>query len=391
MQIAVCHENVLPRRGGAEMYVADLVRRLSAAGHELHLYAARWDPTALPADVVIHPLRKSRGPRAGRPWKFSATLRQALAVDRPEVSISFDKLFGTDVYYPLGGLHVATAAHNLLKHQPGFPRTIARMAQYVESANWSYSRMERRLLTAPDRPLFVANSALVREHARKYYGVDPATVPVIHNAIDPSRFPEHDRPAVRVANRKAWDLAADDIVGAVVAMNYRLKGLEPLLRCLPLIPKESKFRLVVAGSPQTRPWRRLAHRLGVADRVRFVGHCADVRRVFYSADFFIHPTFYDPCSLVVLEALACGLPVVTTTNNGASELLRLPAEGYVIRDPHDPGEMARPILDLLDDNRRAEISRAARGAAGRWTFDHHVQAFERILGGVIASRARRAG
>lgn len=373
------------------MYVADLVRRLSAAGHELHLYAARWDPTALPNDLIIHPLAKSRGPRASRPWMFSATLRAALAQDRPAVSIGFDKLLGTDVYYPLGGLHVATAAHNLLKHRPGLPRALARIAQSVETANWSYSRLERRLLMAANRPLLVANSDLVRRHAQHYYGVDPATVPVIHNAIDPSRFPDHDRPIVRAANRKAWDLEPDAVVGAVVAMNYRLKGLEPLLRALPLLPTDCKFRLLVAGSSQTRPWRRLARKLGVSHRVRFVGHCADVRRVFYASDLFIHPTFYDPCSLVVLEALACGLPVITTTNNGAGELLNPPAEGYVISDPHDAESLAHPIIELLDTDRRQACSRAARAAAERWTFDDHVRAFERVLARVARSPARAAG
>jgi UDP-glucose:(heptosyl)LPS alpha-1,3-glucosyltransferase len=214
-------------------------------------------------------------------------------------------------------------------------------------------------------------------------------VPVIHNAIDPARFPDHDRPTVRASARQAWDLEPDAVVGAVVAMNYRLKGLEPLLRALPLIPRP--FRLLVAGSPQTRPWRRLAARLGIDDRVRFIGHCADIRRVFFASDLFVHPTFYDPCSLVALEAIACGLPVVTTTNNGAGELLRSPDEGFIVSDPHDREQLAAPITALLDAGTRRSCSEAARAASARWTFDHHIRKFEQLLAEVAARRPRLAG
>src|SRR4051812_4271551 len=108
MQIALCHENVLPHRGGAEMYVADLARGLLAAGHEVHLYAKRWDEAVLPKSICFHALNVSNGPRFLRPWRFSKALRTALGRNRPEVSIGFDKVLGTDLYYPLGGLHIAT-------------------------------------------------------------------------------------------------------------------------------------------------------------------------------------------------------------------------------------------------------------------------------------------
>ena len=97
MQIAICHEYVIPARGGAEMYVADLVRRLVAEGHEVHLYARRWDAASLPAALHVHRLPRLPGPRFLRPWRFSAACAEAMERDRPEVSIGFDKVRGTDV------------------------------------------------------------------------------------------------------------------------------------------------------------------------------------------------------------------------------------------------------------------------------------------------------
>src|SRR5262249_46579712 len=103
MNIAFCYESVLPTRGGCETYIAGLARRLAADGHELHLYACRWDPDALPASVVYHPVRVPRRPRFLRPWYFGAACRRLLAGAGHQVTVGFDKISGTDVLYPQGG------------------------------------------------------------------------------------------------------------------------------------------------------------------------------------------------------------------------------------------------------------------------------------------------
>jgi UDP-glucose:(heptosyl)LPS alpha-1,3-glucosyltransferase len=145
---------------------------------------------------------------------------------------------------------------------------------------------------------------------------------------------------------------------------------------------------VVVGNPNYGRYERLATRLGVADRVRFLGHRADPRDCYFAADFLVHPTFYDPCSLVALEALACGLPVITTRYNGASELLTPPTDGIVIEDPHDAPELAAAMTRFTDRGFRAEASSAARQTGNKWTFEHHYQALLDVFGEV--RRTKRA-
>ena len=115
------------------------------------------------------------------------------------------------------------------------------------------------------------------------------------------------------------------------------------------------------GNPRTRPYERLARRLGIESRVRFVGPCREVRNCYFASDFLVHPTFYDPCSLVVLEALACGLPVITTRYNGASELLNPPREGYVIPNPHFHAQLADCMKQFLEPAHRLACAEAAQG------------------------------
>jgi UDP-glucose:(heptosyl)LPS alpha-1,3-glucosyltransferase len=371
MNIAFCYDSVLPARGGCATYIADLARRLVADGHQVHLYACHWDAAALPSAIHCHALPPSRGPRFLRPWRFGTACERALRMGGHEVSIGFDKTWGQDVLYPQGGLHSASAAHNLLKYRHAGARSLVGLVRRFDLAHRSFRALERRQYLGATRPLVIVNSEMVRGHFQHYLGISPSELRVVRSAIDPVRFAEHDRPRRRVEWRGRWGIGPQEAVALFAAINYQLKGLEPLLHAVSLLPAGRPFRLLVVGSRKTGPYERLARQLGIADRVCFAGHCADMRNGYFAADFLVHPTFYDPCSLVVLEALACGLPVLTSRYNGASELLSPLREGYVIDDPHDHDRLAWCMEQLLDPARRSACAHAARQTAAQWTFEHH--------------------
>jgi UDP-glucose:(heptosyl)LPS alpha-1,3-glucosyltransferase len=391
---------VLPARGGCETYISDLARRLIADQHEVHLYACRWDETALPAAMHFHALPAGRGPRFLRPWRFARQCLTAMRGQRHDVTVGFDKTFGQDVLYPQGGLHAASFEQNMRKYPGKWQRGLARVLKFFDPAHRSFARLEHRQYLGDEPPLIVVNSFMVREHFLKYLGIAPENLHVVPSAIDPGRFPEHDRLRQRQESREQWNIEPREIVGLFGAMNYRLKGLDPLLRaveCLLSLPEPRQetpaFRLVVAGHPNTRKYEKLAEALGIRDHVRFIGHVSQMSNAYFAADFLVHPTFYDPCSLVVLEALACGLPVITTRANGACELLKPAGErgagpGYVIDDPHEHEQLAWCLAQMLDQPRRQALSQAARRAATAWTFEHH---YRQLLGVFMeASRRKKA-
>ena len=102
-----------------------------------------------------------------------------------------------------------------------------------------------------------------------------------------------------------------------------------------------------------------------------------MQHCYFAADFLVHPTFYDPCSLVVLEALACGLPVITTATTAPASCCGAPQAGYVIDDPHDHEQLAWCMGRLLDPTRRTGCAQAARRTAAQWTFEEH---YRQLLG-----------
>jgi UDP-glucose:(heptosyl)LPS alpha-1,3-glucosyltransferase len=386
MDIALCYESVLPARGGAETYIGDLSRRLARDGHAVHLYACRWDAASLPPATHYHRLEAAARPRFLRPWRFGEACERALKGHSHDVTIGFDKTWGQDILYPQGGLHSASAAHNLLKFPDGFSRAVAAAGKWLDPAAWSFARLERKQYLGPNRPLLIVNSRMVQRHFEEFHGIPPETVRIVRSAIDPLRFAADDRLKRRHEERGRWGVSPDDTIGLFVAMNYRLKGLAPLLNAFARLERDRATRLVVVGHPRFGRYQRQAERLGIADRIHFLGHRSDPKDCYFAADYLVHPTFYDPCSLVALEALACGLPVITTRYNGASELLTPPDDGHVIDDPHDSAALAAAMARMSDRGYMREASAAARATGNKWTFDHHYRALLDVFSEVRRSR-----
>jgi UDP-glucose:(heptosyl)LPS alpha-1,3-glucosyltransferase len=386
MHVGLCYERVLPARGGCEHYISDLARRLARDGHSVHLFASRWDAGALPSSIVYHAIPASTGPRLLRPWRFAEACKQELKSHPVDVSMGFDKTWGQDILYPQGGLHSASRAHNLLKHPPGATRIAARMLRTFDPASYSFTRLERRQYLTSPPTMILAISRMVRGHFHEYLGIPESAVRVLHCAIDPDRFSADDRPARRELERRGWGVSPDETVGLFVAMNYRLKGLAPLLRSLMHVKSDRPFRIAIVGSPKFARYEALARSLGVHDCVKFLGFRADPRDAYFASDFLVHPTFYDPCSLVALEALACGLPVLTSRYNGASELLEPPQAGIVVQDPHNAPELGGAIANMLDPTRLSERKMAALEAGRSWTFEDHYRQLLAIFEEVVARK-----
>jgi UDP-glucose:(heptosyl)LPS alpha-1,3-glucosyltransferase len=390
MDVGLCYECVRPERGGCEHYISDLARRLARDGHAVHLFASEWDASALPSSTVYHKLPSPIGPRFRRPWAFASACLEALKANPIDVSLGFDKTYGQDILYPQGGLHSASRRNNLLKHVPGIDRTTARLVRLFDLTSTSFAKLERRQYLTSPRPIVLAISRMVQRHFHEFLGLPESAVRVLHAAIDPQRFTADDRLARRDRERQNWGATQQDVVGLFVGMNYRLKGLDPLLRSLVHVPKDRRFRLAVIGGDKYSRYEALARRLSVRDRVTFLGFRPDPRDAYFAADFLVHPTFYDPCSLVVLEALACGLPVLTTEYNGASELLSPQADGLIVSDPHDARELGGVISEMCDPSKLPARKASAAEAGQRWTFEDHYRQLLGVFEEVVARKRAAA-
>jgi UDP-glucose:(heptosyl)LPS alpha-1,3-glucosyltransferase len=172
----------------------------------------------------------------------------------------------------------------------------------------------------------------------------------------------------------------------MLAQDFLRKGLRETLEAMALIDPPARPGLIVVGRGDTAPYQRMSRMMRLDADVVFRGPSDDPYRYYRMADFFVLPTKHDPCSLVVLESLAMGVPVISTRFNGACEIMTDGVHGYVLPDPRDVRALAEAIRKLCDTVRRNEMSRACLELRPRLSYDHHLDQLEAIYRSVVQSR-----
>jgi len=392
MHLALNFQRVDPARGGAETYVADLCRYLVQAGHRVDLYAESCADGCLPPQANVVKVAAPGKNKLERITNFARNSESALRQTTHDCSIGFVNTWAHDVLIPQGGVHRGSLTANAQR----FPTPLRQLYLLAKTANpkhWVYQSIERRQYETERRVRVVAVSNMVKRHVEEFHHVPRQQIHVVPNAIDPTRLMVSQPGAVRCAFRNRHGLEPHDLVGLFVGHNFALKGLKPLLAALGARLQRARdsrpIHLLVCGSGETSAYRRLANRLGLFDTVHFLGFHPEVEACYWSSDFFVQPTYYDPCSLVVMEALVCGLPVITTAQNGASELMADGREGYILTTPDAQSELIAALDHLTDDAARRAMSDQAARLGRKQTFDAHVARLLAIFEEVAASKRWR--
>jgi UDP-glucose:(heptosyl)LPS alpha-1,3-glucosyltransferase len=376
MRLALNFERVEPNRGGAETYVADLARRLVRDGHEVHLYANSWGEHTLPAGLVPHQVTISGLTRRGRIRSFAENSARALSAAFFDCTVGFINTWHHDVIIPQGGVQAASLECNARRFPPGIRRRLYLWAKHA-NPKWSlHEAIERKQYDLRRASRVVAVSQMVKGHLERFHGVPPERIRVVPNAIDAGRLALEDPTAVRRRFRAEYGLTKSDLVGLFVGHNFRLKGLPPLLDALALRrqrdPAARPIHLLVCGGGPLAVARHWVNRAGLADVVQLIGFASSIADCYHASDFFVLPTYYDPCSLVVFEALACGLPVITTAFNGAGELISRGCEGFVISAPDAHDELIAALDRMTRDSDRRMMAAHATRLGQAQSFDRHV-------------------
>lgn len=367
MNIGLVIQGLNPAAGGAEMWTWQFSQHLLAAGHEVHVVAAEFAPEVVASRIVTHHLRPARSRTA-----FAEAAAERLGQLRLDVVHDMGAGWYCDVFQPHGGSRMAAFEHNLLLVPPTL-RPLKRGLAHLLPRYREFDRLTRRQFAADGRT-FIALSRRVARHFVDYHNVPPENVRVIYNGVDTERFTPEDRFRHRDAMRQKLGVSEDEVLILIVAHNFRLKGVPTLLKAVAQLRRAGEpVRLAVVGGKRLTRYARQAVAEGAGDAVQFVGSVADTRPFYAAADVYAQPTFYDPCSLVVLEALASGLPVVTSRFNGVSELLTPGQEGEVVDDPADAEELVACLTPMLTTEKRQEMGNAARRLAVARSFERNVK------------------
>lgn len=355
VRLAIVRQRYTPY-GGAERFVERALDALAARGVQLTLVTRRWpdggDPRITP--LVVDP------PYLGRTLRDRSFARAACAAlaGLPATLVqSHERIPCCDIYRAGDGVH-AVWVDERRRDASAMQRlalTASPYHRYVMAA-------ERRMFASPRLEAVICISRMVQGEIHERFGLPLERLPVIYNAIDPAVF-NPGLAAERDATRKRLGIPREACVFLLVGSEYARKGVGRALEALARVPTPAHL-LVVGRDRHPERYDALAHRLRVASRVTFAGPQKDPRPFYGAADAFILPTLYDALSNAVLEALACGLPVVTSDRCGAGELVREHQAGR-ITPARDIEAIAAAMQELMDADVRAGMAtRAVAAMAG---------------------------
>jgi UDP-glucose:(heptosyl)LPS alpha-1,3-glucosyltransferase len=311
-----------------------------------------------PAGVTLHRLRVPRLPASARVLLLAALARRAVAAGRWDVVQSHERTLSQQVYRAGEGCHRGYLASGVSMRTRGLYH---RVVQALEARVFAHT------------PRIVAIARRGQREIEDLYGVSPTRVRVIYNGVDLERFHPDHAASHRAPARAEAGLSGDEHVLLFAGSGYERKGLSTAIEALPRLPGA---RLVVIGRGDETRYRRLAARLDLTDRIRWLGLRPDLERWYAAADVLVLPTRYEPFGNVHLESLASGLPVVTTTAAGGAEVVEDGKNGAVI-PPNDASALAAAVTRLRGED-RAALAEAARRAAEPYTYQRQAEEFERL-------------
>jgi UDP-glucose:(heptosyl)LPS alpha-1,3-glucosyltransferase len=348
--------------GGAERFVQRALTALAQEQVALTVIARDWQSSPVGESLANVRLHKIDPFYIGRIWRdasFAQAVTAYLQNGGFDLVQSHERIPGVQIYRAGDGVHA-----EYLQQRLNVANRVGRIALRINPFHWFTCRAEALLFEHLDLEAVICNSTMVRDEILARFRISPAKLHLVRNGVDLDKF-QPPSTEQRVKARSDLGLPPDAPVFAFVGSGFERKGVANAIRALAEKAAPPHAWLVVVGDDRKgKRYRRLADDYGVGDRVLFTGSLVDVRPVLQAADGFVLPTLYDPFPNAVLEALACGLPVVTSPKCGAAELIEPGKNGFICNAVDAPAIAQR----LAEIARSPEMRLAARASAAPYSL-----------------------
>jgi UDP-glucose:(heptosyl)LPS alpha-1,3-glucosyltransferase len=318
--------------GGAELYLQRLLRALAERNHELHLFTESWE--AMPEGVTLHSVGSS-GSRATRGLRFAEAVQNKLAGEKFDCVFSLERTLKQDVYRAGDGVHRVWLERRR-QFAPWWKKPFVGLGAFHRNV----MALEARTFNPKNTRRIIVNSEMVKLEILEHFRFPAERIHLIRNGVDVARFQN----GKRAETRARFGVKDDEFLLLFAGSGWERKGLRFLLRPMAdlrlmrsvlgkkiprqsaapeLAPKAVKLLVVGKGRPP----------VSASPDIIFAGSVNDAENFYAAADLFVFLPIYEPSANVVVEALAAGLPVVTSAQNGACELIQEGVNGSVIQNP----------------------------------------------------------
>lgn len=327
--------------GGAERYLLRLASGLVAQGHHLTLYCEEWSPRESPFQAV-------RQIDSNDPVSFAKKAAGLPLQDRHDIVFSLERVPGCDLYRAGDGVHA-----DWLAYRRAFSPLLGRLRSAMRPKNREICELEAQVFAPDGVRHLICNSHFVANQIINRFQFDPGKIDVIYNGVPYLQFSTGDR----ALGRKALKLDADDYAILLVGAGSERKGHAIARRTVKRLGNK-RARLIIVDSP---PPIAMPH-------------------VYAAADVFLLPTLYDPFANVTLEALAAGLPVITSAQNGASEIIQNEVNGFILPRADDDRLIVHLLDFLAEPAHRADFRQPAQALAQQYDLSNNLAATLSVFG-----------
>jgi len=389
------------RRHGTERALAEMLEHFARNEHcEIHLYSQRVEGLALSQSaaassrdsgaILWHKVPSVPGPHLLQFLAWLFLNRIVRAWGRWVHGLQFDLVVSPGINCLDADVVIVHVLFHRLREiagearidsaRPGFLRQFHRRAYYA-----LLSGLERRIYTNPKVSL-AAVSQRTAAHLKAYF--HRQDVRIIPNGVDTAQFSPSSRSALRSVARGRRNFQERDFVLLLIGNDWRVKGLDTVLRSISAI-RELPIMVLAAGDDSSASFSELANSLGVSDRCRFEPPREDVLDFYAAADLYVSPSREDSFGLPVAEAMACGLPVITSINAGVADLIHDGTDGFILRESDNAQALAKMLMRLHSDEAlRRNVGAAAANTTTNWTWDQNAHDVWELLKEAANKRSR---
>lgn len=347
-RLAIVRQKYRPD-GGAERFVSRALTALSNQDLELNVITRQWQGEKQD-DWHIHICDPQKWGRISRERGFANAARTLWQAEQFDIVQSHERIPGCDIYRAGDGVH----RRWLLQRQrilPGWRGQMLMMDRYHRYV----MAAEKAMYQAPELKAVICNAKMVKKEIIEDFGVDANKIHVIYNSIDSSRFVPAQS-VQKLALRERLGIPAGATVLCFVGSGFERKGLASAIKA---IAGTDRYLLVVGQDKAEKRYRALAQSEGCGDRVRFCGMQKETLPFYQAADGLLLPTLYDPFPNVILEAMACGLPVITSQTCGGAEFIEQGKNGFVC-DALDVVRLTEAVMAIPAQEYDNNMGMAAR-------------------------------
>ncbi|MEK9628487.1 MAG: glycosyltransferase family 4 protein [Nitrospinota bacterium] len=354
MKIAIIRQKFV-LYGGAEQFADGFIHQLAESGHEVHIFANSWTPSRH-TNIHHHFVPTLTFNAFFRTLSFARRVAKLVQKQNFDIIQSHEKTWMQDVYRAGDGCHIKWLNQRGKQISP-----IKKLFLFFNPFHQLILKLEKNIFESGQCKKIIAISQMVKDDILENYKCPPENISVVYNGVDLNRFHPRNKSTYKKAIREKLGIPESSILILFVGSGFERKGLKFLLQSTEYL-EDKDWKLLLMGKGNFQKYMQYAPD-NIKERIIAKEPDPEIEKYYSAADLFILPSIYEPFGNANLEALASGLPIITTKFCGAANIIDAKQNGLIVKDPFNPKEIAESINYLFDASTRETMGEKARELA----------------------------